>query len=102
VSPLPATARASEPEAGFDVLAHFERFVDAERCFRFWSNQNSDCSIRVRVCPCNRDFATFAARVWRSLAGTPLRRLALRLADAFAPGGRVSPDPSWERRTVHG
>jgi len=71
--------------------------VDAERCFRFWSNQNSDCSICVRVCPYNRDFSTFRARAWRWLAGTPLRRLALRLADIFFPGDRVSPDRWWKR-----
>ena len=71
--------------------------VDAERCFRFWSNQNSDCSICVRVCPYNRDFSTFRARAWRWLAGTPLRRLALRLADTFFPGDRVSPDSWWKQ-----
>ncbi len=76
--------------------------VDAERCFRFWSNQNSDCSICVRVCPYNRDFTRPAARAWRWLAGTPLRRLALRLADAFAPGGRLSPDAWWRRGRTHG
>jgi reductive dehalogenase len=73
--------------------------VDAERCFRFWSNQNSDCSICVRVCPYNRDFTSFAARAWRWLAGTPLRSLALRIADVFAPGERVSPDAWWKRRS---
>ena len=55
--------------------------VDAEPCFRFWANQNSDCSICVRVCPYNRDFSKPAARAWRWLAGTPLRRLALWLVD---------------------
>jgi reductive dehalogenase len=71
--------------------------VDAERCFRFWSNQNSDCSICVRVCPYNRDFSTFRARAWRWLAGTPLRRLALSLADLFFRGDRVSPDSWWKQ-----
>jgi len=71
--------------------------VDAERCFRFWSNQNSDCSICVRVCPYNRDFSSTAAKAWRWLAGTRLRKLALKLADAFAPGERTSPDEWWSR-----
>lgn len=71
--------------------------VDAEPCFRFWSNQNSDCSICVRVCPYNRDFSSFWSRVWRRLAGGPLRRIALRLVDAFAPGDRVSPATWWKR-----
>jgi len=69
--------------------------VDAEPCFRFWSNQNSDCSICVRVCPYNRDFSKPIARAWRWLAGTRLRRLALWLADRFAPGGRVDPGDWW-------
>jgi epoxyqueuosine reductase len=71
--------------------------VDAERCFRFWSNQNSDCSICVRVCPYNRDFSRRSARAWRWLAATPLRRFALWLADRFAPGERVSPDRWWNQ-----
>ncbi|MDG2283742.1 MAG: reductive dehalogenase [Longimicrobiales bacterium] len=69
--------------------------VDAEPCFRFWSNQNSDCSICVRVCPYNQDFSRPMARAWRWLAGTRLRRLALWLADRFAPGGRVDPGDWW-------
>ena len=69
--------------------------VDAEPCFRFWANQNSDCSICVRVCPYNRDFSKSAARAWRWLAGTPLRRLALWLVDQFAPGQRVDPGDWW-------
>ena len=64
-------------------------------CFRFWSNQNSDCSICVRVCPYNRDFSKPIARAWRWLAGTPLRKVALWLADRFAPGSRVDPGDWW-------
>jgi ferredoxin len=71
--------------------------VDAEPCFRFWSNQNSDCSICVRVCPYNRDFSGFWARAWRWLAGTRLRGLALRLVNVFAPGERTSPGTWWKR-----
>jgi ferredoxin len=69
--------------------------VDAEPCFRFWSNQNSDCSICVRVCPYNRDFSGLTARLWRWLAGTRLRRVALWLANRFADGARRSPDEWW-------
>ena len=69
--------------------------VDAEPCFQFWSNQNSDCSICVRVCPYNLDFSKTLARVWRWMAGTRLRRFALWLADRFAPGRRVKPNDWW-------
>lgn len=71
--------------------------VDAEPCFRFWANQNSDCSICVRVCPYNRDFSSVWARAWRWLAGTRARRLALWLANRFAPGERVSPRQWWRK-----
>jgi len=76
--------------------------VDAEQCFRFWANQNSDCSICVRVCPYNRDFRGPVARAWRWLAGTRLRRMALRLADLFAPGRRVGPDRWWKEGSARG
>lgn len=71
--------------------------VDAEPCFRFWANQNSDCSICVRVCPYNRELASLWGRSWRWLAGTRLRRVALWLAARFSPGDRVSPDTWWRR-----
>ena len=70
--------------------------VNAEPCFKFWANQNSDCSICVRVCPYNRGEG-FWPRAWRRLAGTRFRRLALWLADKFAPGDRVGPH-EWGRR----
>ncbi|HEY5763372.1 MAG TPA: hypothetical protein VIS73_09205, partial [Rhodocyclaceae bacterium] len=51
----------------------------AEKCFRFWAGQNSDCSICIRVCPYNRDFSKWYNRLWRRLAGTRLRKLMLGL-----------------------
>jgi len=74
--------------------------VNAEPCFKFWSNQNSDCSICVRVCPYNQDFTQFWPRVWRWLAGTRLRSLALWLVNRLVPGDRVSPDAWWRRGTA--
>tara|TARA_Y100001001_G_C8012889_1_gene310369 strand:+ start:360 stop:1541 length:1182 start_codon:yes stop_codon:yes gene_type:complete len=73
--------------------------VDAEPCFKFWTNQNSDCSICVRVCPYNRDFRGLWPRLWLWLAGTPLRRLALWMADFFTPSNRVSPSAWWRKGT---
>ncbi|NNL31453.1 MAG: 4Fe-4S dicluster domain-containing protein [Gemmatimonadetes bacterium] len=65
--------------------------TDAERCFRFWSNQNTDCSICVRVCPYNRDFSKWWNRAWRWMAGGPLRRLALWLDGRSGRGDRKTP-----------
>ena len=69
--------------------------TDAEKCFRFWSNQNTDCSICVRVCPYNRDYSRRLSRLWRWMAGTRLRRLALWLDRRSRRGRRVAPTTWW-------
>lgn len=69
--------------------------TDAEKCFRFWSNQNTDCSICVRVCPYNRDYTKRLSRLWRWMAGTPLRRLALWIDRLSGRGRRVTPNTWW-------
>ena len=69
--------------------------TDAEKCFRFWANQNTDCSICVRVCPYNRDFRRWRNRAWRWLAGTWLRRLALWLDRVGGRGKRLRPSRWW-------
>ena len=71
--------------------------TDAEKCFRFWSNQNTDCSICVRVCPYNRDYSRRLSRIWRWMAGTRLRRLALWLDRRSRRGRRVTPQTWWGR-----
>jgi reductive dehalogenase len=69
--------------------------VDAEKCFKFWANQNTDCSICIRTCPYNRDFSRWYNRAWRKLAGSPLRRLALWLDDRFQGRGRHKSEGWW-------
>ena len=69
--------------------------TDAEKCFRFWSNQNTDCSICVRVCPYNRDYSTRLSRLWRWMAGTRLRRLAVWLDRRSRRGRRMAARTWW-------
>ncbi len=71
--------------------------TDAEKCFRFWANQNTDCSICVRVCPYNRDYGRLRNRAWQWLAGTPARRLALWLDRIGGRGKRLKPSLWWKR-----
>ncbi len=97
VNAIPAGPPSDDVYSRSNLVGVRKWTVDAEPCFRFWSNQNSDCSICVRVCPYNRDFTTVVAKVWRWLAGTSLRRLALWLVTTVSPGGRVSPDSWWKR-----
>jgi len=68
--------------------------VDAEKCFGFWVGQNSDCSICIRVCPYNKDFSKWWARLGRWLAGTPLRTLMLKL-DVWLGFGDRRPASWW-------
>lgn len=74
--------------------------VDGEKCFRFWANQNSDCSICVRVCPYNRDYRRLSNRVWRWLAGTRLRGWMHRLDKRSGRGERMKPSGWWPRGTA--
>lgn len=71
--------------------------VDAEKCFKFWVNQNSDCSICIRVCPYNRDFSKWSNRLWQRLAGTGLRKLMLKLHLWQGRGARLAPKRWWQR-----
>lgn len=67
----------------------------AEKCFRFWSNQNTDCIICVRVCPYNRDFTKIWNKIWFWLAKGRLRKLALKLDDWFVDRGRLKSSWWW-------
>lgn len=71
--------------------------VHAPKCFGFWVNQNTDCSICIRVCPYNRDYSRWFHRLWRRLAATPLRGLLLRLERWFKRGARQPADWWWAR-----
>lgn len=69
--------------------------VDAEKCFGYWAQQNTDCAICIRVCPYNRDFTRCPARLWRRLAGSRWRRLALWLDARLGHGRRLLPSRWW-------
>ena len=57
----------------------------------------------MRVCPFNRDFRRWTARLWLRLALSPLRRLALWLDDRSGRAQRLRPRDWWaERRRAPG
>ncbi|MEM7017953.1 MAG: reductive dehalogenase domain-containing protein [Pseudomonadota bacterium] len=70
---------------------------NAEKCFGFWANQNTDCIICVRACPFNRDFSLLRNRLWLRLAGGSLRKLALWLDDRFVDRGRKKVRWWWQK-----
>lgn len=69
--------------------------VDAEKCFGFWVNQNSDCSICIRVCPYNKDYSKWYNRIGQKLAGTWLRKLMLKLDVWLGFGARMLTKDWW-------
>lgn len=69
--------------------------IDAEKCFGYWAQQNTDCAICVRVCPYNRDYTRWHARAWRWLAGTRARRIALWIDRVSGRGRRMPPSKWW-------
>jgi reductive dehalogenase len=69
----------------------------AEKCFKFWAAQNSDCSICIRVCPYNRDFSKWHNRLWRRMAGTRLRHMMLWIDLRFSSRERSSARLWWKR-----
>ncbi len=69
--------------------------VDGEACFGYWSKINSDCAVCVRVCPFTRDYAKRRNRIWRWLAGTRARGLALRLHDRLGGSARLKSNDWW-------
>ncbi|MEO1000386.1 MAG: reductive dehalogenase domain-containing protein [Pseudomonadota bacterium] len=75
---------------------------DAEACFGFWAKLSSDCAICLRVCPFNRDFFRWPHRLWRRLALSRFRRLALWLDDRFMDRRRKRPEGWWGRGSGEG
>jgi epoxyqueuosine reductase len=78
--------------------------VDPEKCFKFWTNQGTECGVCMRVCPYNKDTSRGRMRLyyrtWRRLAASgfqPVRSLALWLDVRLGFGKRVKPEQYWER-----
>ena len=69
----------SEPLNVSNVKGVTKWTTNAEKCFKFWCAQNTECSICIRVCPYNRTFDNRWDKFWRWLASTRLRKLALWL-----------------------
>jgi len=70
--------------------------ADCEKCFGYWAKLKSDCAICLRVCPWNRDYSHWPARLFRRLAGGPLRRVALWLDGRLKLGRRRRPNDWWQ------
>lgn len=98
VKAIPAGAPSAERHNQSNIQGVRKWSVDGEKCFSYWVAQNSDCSICIRVCPYNKDFARWWHRLGRRLAGTRLRRLLLWLDHRLGYGARLKPTAWWQPR----
>lgn len=71
--------------------------VDAKKCFKFWTNQGTDCSICIRVCPYNKDFSKFHNRVLSWMMSNQLRGVALWLDKKLKYGERKTAGWWWSQ-----
>lgn len=69
--------------------------VNAEKCFKFWASQSSDCSICIRVCPYNKDFDKLTHKIGIRIANTPLRKVLIYFDKFF--GKRKPPQLWWQK-----
>jgi len=73
--------------------------ADCEKCFGYWAKMKSDCAICMRVCPFNRDYQRgvrgWPDRLWRWLALSRLRKLALWWDQKWPSGSRTKPADWW-------
>jgi reductive dehalogenase len=94
---IPDGDPTDEPHGVSNLVGVKKWTINAEKCFKFWTNQGSDCSICIRVCPYNKDFSRWYNRLGRRLAGTRLRRLMLKLDGWLRFGQRHEPRWWWSR-----
>ena len=69
--------------------------INPEKCFKYWTSINTDCSVCIRVCPYNRGLKWYDV-IWRYLAGTNLRKFMLYLDVKSKRGKKKRPTHWWE------
>ena len=69
--------------------------INPEKCFKYWTSINTDCSVCIRVCPYNRGHKWYDV-IWRWFAGTRLRKLMLYLDVKSKRGKKKRPTHWWE------
>ena len=72
--------------------------IDGEACFSYWARINTDCAVCIRVCPFTRDYTKIGNRAWLKLAGSSLRKVALKMDQKSERGKRVKTRFWWSRK----
>lgn len=96
--PVKAVAKEepTEEPPNFSSHSNIRKWtVNAEKCFKFWVNMNTDCAICIRVCPYNKDYSKWWNRLAIRLANSPLRKFMLWLDNFLDFGKRNLPEKWW-------
>ncbi|MBM4185928.1 MAG: reductive dehalogenase [Gemmatimonadetes bacterium] len=97
VKAIPFDAPAATVHDRSNLIGVTKWTVHAAKCFGFWVNQNSDCSICIRVCPYNRDYSRWYHRLWRATAATWMRGILLWVERRLGRGERRPAGWWWKR-----
>lgn len=71
--------------------------ADCEKCFSYWAKLKTDCAICMRVCPFNRRYSSLSDRLFRKIATSRFRRLALWWINRQGVAPRSKPKDWWAR-----
>lgn len=94
---IPADAPSYQRHDVSNLVGVKKWTVNAKKCFTFWTNQGTDCSICIRVCPYNKDFRKPLNRVIRWLLRTRWRRVGLWLDQRLGYGARKKAGWWWQQ-----
>ncbi|MGB1289363.1 MAG: 4Fe-4S double cluster binding domain-containing protein, partial [Aggregatilineales bacterium] len=97
VKAIPQAEPSYEPHGISNLKGVKKWTIDAEKCFKFWTNQGTDCSICIRVCPYNRDFSKIQHRLIRWMMGNQLRGMGLWLDEKLQYGERKTAGWWWDK-----
>ena len=69
--------------------------ANCEKCFGYWAKIRTDCAICMRVCPFNRKYNSFTDKVWRWLATSSFRKVAIFWEERGRSRKRLKPSQWW-------
>jgi epoxyqueuosine reductase len=71
--------------------------ANCEKCFGYWAKLKTDCAICMRVCPFNRQYNSWAERLWRRIAVSRYRKLAQIWEGRRPKRQRLKPSDWWAK-----
>ena len=69
--------------------------ANCEKCFGYWAKIRTDCAICMRVCPFNRKYNSFTDKLWRWLATSSFRKVAIFWEELCNSRKRLKPSQWW-------